>query len=69
METKLNWNTNLDEAIGKGWVLLAGINKADGSKWWEQALNNNGVWENTDCEAFPTVNVELRAWATVEYPF
>lgn len=69
METKLNWNTNLDEAIGKGWVLLAGVNKADGSKWWEQALNFDGVWQDTNCEPYKMEGIELKAWAKVEYPF
>lgn len=69
METKIKWNENLDDAIGKGWVLLAGVNKADGSKWWEQALNYNGVWENTDCEEIPLINVELKCWGIIEVPF
>lgn len=72
MEKTINqtWNFDLEAAEGKGWVLLAGINKADGSKWVMEANRYDGKWHNAaDLEELVTDNIEIRAWASVNFPF
>ncbi len=63
------WNFDLEAAENKGWVLLAGKNKADGSKWVIEANRYDGVWHTATLEDLVTDNIEIKAWASVNFPF
>ena len=64
------WNFDLDAAKGKGYVILAGVNKNDNTKWVnEAALTDEGwVLANT-FEVMNFDNSIPKAWAELNLPF
>ncbi len=64
------WNFDLDSAKGKGYVILAGVNKNDNTKWInEAALTDEGWILANTFEVINFDNSTPKAWAELNLPF